>query len=102
MQESHSHVGDLHSGIVDVVLDIPFPAGKTQQANKGVAEDGIAEVSDVRGLVRIDTRVLDQNLARWNVGLRSFISSKRSGEELALDPGIDVASPGKFQFLKTV
>jgi hypothetical protein len=45
--------------------------------------------------------MLDQNFARWNVDLRLFIGCERGCEDLALDSGIDVASPGKLQPLKT-
>ena len=102
MQESYDHVRDLHAGIVDVILDIHFPAHKTQQANKCVAKDGIAEVPDVRGLVGINAGVLNQNLARWNVGSRFFIGGERGGKLPAHDSGIDVASSGNFQLLKPI
>src|SRR5208282_2701270 len=55
---------------------------------------------DVRGFVRINAGVFDQNLAGWNVGLRFFIGSERGGENLALQSGIDVACPSKLQLLK--
>jgi hypothetical protein len=61
MRESHHYVGDLHAGVIDVVLDIDFPAGVTQQTDEGIAEDGVAQVADVGGLVGIDAGVLDQN-----------------------------------------
>ena len=38
-------------------------AGGAQQANEGVAEDRVAQVADVRGLVGIDAGVLDEDLA---------------------------------------
>src|SRR5690348_5927097 len=102
MQESHNHVRNLHPGIVDVILNIHVSAGKMQQADKSVSEDGVAEVSDVRGLVRINAGVLDQNLPSWNVCLRLFIGRKRGCEDLAFNPCVDVASAGKLQPLKTV
>ena len=37
--------------------------GGAQQANERVAQDGVAQVSNVRGFVGIDRGVLDQNLA---------------------------------------
>ncbi len=63
MQEADNHVGDLHAGVVDVVLNVHFPARKTQQADKRVAQDGVAQVADVGGLIGIDAGMLDQNLA---------------------------------------
>src|SRR5271165_1278356 len=58
-------------------------------------------MSNVRGFVRINTGVLDQNLARMNTALWPFIGSQRGCEVLALNAGIDVSSSGKFQRLKT-
>jgi hypothetical protein len=67
VQKPDHHVGNLHAGVVDVVLNVHFPAGKTQQADKRVAENGVAQMSDVRGFVGIDAGVLDQNFAGRNV-----------------------------------
>ena len=67
VQESNHHVGDLHSGVVDVVLDVHFPARKAQQADERVAEDGVAQVADMRGLVGIDAGMLDQDFAGGSV-----------------------------------
>src|SRR5580704_2241700 len=75
MQKSHDYIRNLYPGIVDVILNIHFPARKMQQANKSIAQYGIAQMSDVRGLVRIDAGVLDQNLPSWNVDLRLVIGS---------------------------
>src|ERR1700704_2691071 len=49
MQKTDYYIGYLHSGVVDVILDVDFPAGKEQQADECVSEDGVAEVSDVCG-----------------------------------------------------
>ncbi len=62
VQKADNDVRNLHAGIVDIVLYIHFPAGKTQQANEGVAQDGIAQVADMRGLVGINAGMLNQNL----------------------------------------
>ena len=62
--ESDNDVRDLHTGVVDVILHVDRIAVEAQQADEGVAEDRIAQVSDVRGLVRIDGAVLDENLGR--------------------------------------
>ena len=60
VEEADDHVGDLNAGVVDVVLHVDLLPGGAQQAHKGVAEDGVAQVADVRGLVGIDAGVLDQ------------------------------------------
>ena len=64
MQKSHHHIGHLHAGVVDVVLHIDFLPGGAQQAHKRVAQNGVAQVADVRGLVGIDAGVLDQRMNR--------------------------------------
>ena len=62
MQKSHHHIRNLHAGVVDVVLHVDFLPGGAQQAHKCVAEDGVAQMADVRGLVGIDAGVLDQSM----------------------------------------
>src|SRR5271165_5115558 len=59
MEEANDDIGYLDAGVVDVVLDVDFLAGGAEQADEGVAEDGVAEVSDVGGFVGIDAGVLD-------------------------------------------
>ncbi len=68
MEESHDHVGNLDAGVVDVVLHLHGLATEAQQANERVAQDGVAQVADVRGLVGIDAGVFDQNLPAWRRG----------------------------------
>jgi len=58
MQKRHDHVRHLHAGVVDVVLRFHVIAEPLRAANVRIAEDRIAEVTDVLGLVRIDVRVL--------------------------------------------
>ena len=64
VQEAHHDVGHLDAGVVDVVLDSHVEAAVAQQPHEGVAEAGVPEVADVRGLVRVDARVLDDHVAR--------------------------------------
>ena len=64
LAEADGDVGHLHAGVVDVVLDLDLAAEETQQPAEGIAERGVAQVPDVRGLVRIDRRVLDDGLER--------------------------------------
>ena len=54
------HVGNLHAGVVDVVLHVDLVPVRAQQAHEGVAENGVAQVADVRGLVGIDAGVFDK------------------------------------------
>ncbi len=60
MQKSHHHIGHLHAGVVDVVLHIHLLPGGAQQAHERIAQNGVAQVADVRGLVGIDAGVLDE------------------------------------------
>jgi hypothetical protein len=78
VSEADNYVGYLHARVVDVVLNIDFPARSAQQPHKRVAKNGVAQVTDVRGLVGIDAGVLDQNLAEGTStgGLRSAASSE--------------------------
>ena len=64
VQEADDHVGHLHAGVVDVVLHIDLLAGGAQQAHEGVAQNGVAQMADVRGLVGIDAGVLHQRMDR--------------------------------------
>ena len=98
VRETDDHVRDLHAGVVDVVLDIDFPARVTQQADKRVAEDGVAQVADVRGLVGIDAGVLDQNLSRGNCGGRLLVGGERSGHPGAINLDIQVARGRDLHF----
>ena len=67
VDEADDDVGDLHAGVVDVVFDADRIAGlevvASQQARVGVAEDGVAKVADVGGLVGVDAGVLDEAIA---------------------------------------
>ena len=62
-REPDDDVGDLDAGVVDVVLDFDLAPLKAEQPHQRVAERGIPQVADVRRLVRVDRRVLDDNLA---------------------------------------
>ncbi len=61
-QEADDDVGHLHAGVVDVVLDLDAAAEPAQAADQHVAEDGVAQVPDVRRLVRIDIRMFHNHL----------------------------------------
>ena len=63
LAEADGDVGDLHAGVVDVVLDLDRAAEEAQQPPERVAERGVAQVADVRRLVRVDRGVLDDRLA---------------------------------------
>ena len=75
VRETNDHIGHLHTGIVDVILHIHFPARITQQPNKRVSEHRIPQVTDMRRLVGINAGVLDQNLARRQSSAEGFRSA---------------------------
>ncbi len=61
VQESDHHVRHLHARVVDVVLNLHFAARLPQDPHHRVAQHRIPRVSDVRRLIRIDARVLDDD-----------------------------------------
>ena len=60
MHQADDNIRYLHAGVVDVILDIDLLPRRPQQPYKRVAQDRIAQVPYMRGLVGIDARVLDQ------------------------------------------
>ncbi len=85
-------------------------ASGAQQAHEGIAEDGVAQMADVRGLVGIDAGVLDQNFAAdvgcafaGMVGDRDALAAgQRPGRDSALQTSIDVSGAGDLQLLEAV
>ena len=61
--EADDHVRDLDTGVVDVVLRLDRGAAEMQHPHQRVAERGVAQVTHVGRLVRIDCRVLDNRFA---------------------------------------
>ena len=107
LAEADDDVGDLDAGVVDVVLHFDRRAAEAQHADERVAERGIAQVADVRGLVRIDRRVLDDRLAPGASRRRSSQPRPRSANrasrnarpieiqiQVAVRRGDDRATPG--------
>src|SRR6202046_87856 len=73
MEEAEDYVCHLDAGIVDVILDFDTAAGVTEQPCESVAQDCVANVSDMRRFVWIDASVLDDSF--WSVrnGRRGFV-----------------------------
>jgi hypothetical protein len=67
MKPGH-HVGNLHAGVVDVVLHFHAIARGAQHADEGVAQHRVAQMADVRGFVGIDVGVLDDVLPDRSAG----------------------------------
>ncbi len=66
--EPHHHIGHLDARVVDVVLHLHRAAQEAQALDEGVAQDGVAQVPHVGGLVGVDVGVLDDDLARHGAG----------------------------------
>ena len=96
MQKTHHHIGYLHAGVVDVVLHGNLLAGGAQHAHERVAQNGIAQVADVRGLVGIDGGVLDErvHVACGGVALSTCGSLRARG---AIQVRVDVSCAGDFK-----
>ena len=62
LAEADDDVGHLDAGVVDVVLHFDRRAAERERAHERVAERRVAQVADVRRLVRVDRRVLDDGL----------------------------------------
>ena len=60
--EADDDVGHLNAEIVDVVLHFDRRAAEPEHAHERVAERRVAQMADVRRLVRVDRRVLDDGL----------------------------------------
>ena len=100
MQKADHHIGHLDAGVVDVVLHIDLLSGGAQQAHEGVAENGVAQMADVRGLVGIDAGVLDQRMSRdLQMGPTGSASSAwmRHSRMRPIESRIDVPGAGDFE-----
>ncbi len=100
MQKADDHIGHLHAGVVDVVLHIDLLPGGAQQAHKRVAQDGVAQVPDVRSLVGIDAGVLDQRVntraeASILLRLRNAVSAAPRSSRALMYPAPATSKPAK-------
>ena len=55
-------ISHLHASVIDIVLDLDSTAEILEQTTECITERRIPQMPDVRGLVRIDRRVLDDFL----------------------------------------
>ena len=99
VDEADDDVGDLNAGVVDVVLHADFVAAfvvvGAEETLKGVAEDGVAEVADVRGLVGVDAGVFDEAEAgAADVGV--LVSGDTADSSGAVEADVEVARSGDF------
>ena len=100
MSQADHNISDLDAGVVDVVLHVdPLPGG-AQQAHKGVAQDGVAQVTDVRSLVGVDAGVLDQGM-KMALFFRGIVAGDQLRGCLAVKLAIDVAGAGNGKRCET-
>ena len=110
MEEADDHIGNLDAGVVNVVLNVDLVAGGAEHAHKGVAEDGVAQVANVGGLVGIDACVLDEDVVAMRGrgrprhsrpgGRRYRFGSDFADGGCAINVRIDVACAGDFKASK--
>ena len=113
--EAHHHVGHLHARVVDVVLHIHLVACRAQQPHQRVAQNRVAQMPDVRRLVRIDRGVLHQHLApcaRGRSGIASAAYPMRAMPAASppppappprpVQPRVDVSRPGHLEVGKSL
>src|SRR5690348_7950217 len=100
VNEAEYNVGDLDAGVIDVVLDFDATAGVAEEARKRIADHGVAQMTDVRGLVGIDGRVLDDGFGtvwgggdRFLSGLRNSLAKKCG----AIEKCVEVAATCDFE-----
>jgi hypothetical protein len=95
--ESYNNIGDLNSGVVDVVLHLDAVAEGAEHADEGVAQRRIAEVSDVGGLVGIDIGVLDDDLLAVGGGGIGVAAEEGGGVGGAVETDVDVPVAGDLE-----
>ena len=96
--KAHDHVGDLHARVVDVVLHFHRHAPEAQDADERIAQRRVAQVADVRRLVRVDGRVFDDGLARVVGRARGRRAGReaRAQERRAVQVAVQVAVRGRL------
>ena len=97
MKEPDDHIGYLHAGVVDVVLHVDFLPGGAQQADEGVAENGVAQMADVRGLVWIDAGVFYEGMQAAGFEFEACAACYQACARSAIKTGVDVARAGDFE-----
>src|SRR6201987_1036080 len=80
VRKPNHNIRHLHTCIVDVILNVDFPSSETKQPYERVAENGVSQMPNMRRFVRVDTRMLNQDLAGWHISGGLLISREGSGE----------------------
>ena len=96
--ESDDDIGHLHARVVDIVLNFDRLPADAQHANEGVAQHGITQVPDVGGLIRIDIRVLDDDLFAARSARDRIPAAKQALTISAtIEPNVQVAIARNFK-----
>ena len=94
--ESNHNVGHLYACVVDVVLNFDILPRGAEHADKGVAQDGVAEMADVGGLIRIDVGMLDDDFFRGGGRMGALSRQKSSAVISAIQAEVQVSVSGNF------
>ena len=93
MSQTDHDIGNLDPGVVNVVLHVDMLPGGAQQTHKGVAQDRVAQMTDVRSLVGIDAGVLDQGM-KMALLVRSIVAGDLPCGRMAVQLAIDITCAG--------
>ncbi len=98
LAEADDQVRHLDSRVVDVVLHLHLMPEESQASRQRVPQDGVAQVADVRRLVRIDVGVLEDDLAaRGDRGLwREDLARQRARRSTPIEEDVQVPGPARL------
>ena len=96
LPEPDDDVGDLHAHVVDVVLRLNRRAPKPQRPHQRVAQGGVAQVTDVRRLVRVDRRMLDDCFLRGRAVGLDLLPEARNEKRQPVEVQIQIAVGRRF------
>ncbi len=97
--EADNDIRNLDAGIVDVILHFDPALLVPQHAYESVPEHGISQVPNMRCLVRVDVRVLNDDFVASSGSRRaSFgaVRERRQRENASVEPHVDIAVSGNL------
>ncbi len=96
--EADDDIRNLDAGVVDIVLHFDIAAAFAQHAYEGIAKNGVAEVSNVSGFVRVDVGVFDYDFfGAWIGGGRWGVFQQPHGVAGTIETHVDVAVARNFE-----
>ena len=90
LPEADDDVRHLDAHVVDVVLRLERRAAEPQGPDERIAERRVAQVTDVRRLVRVDRRMLDDRLLRRDGLGRHLLPDARDDERRTVEVEVQV------------